>query len=131
VATTRPTLSGALDRAREQVDRWRRTRSRRTIPDGLWSTAIKLAAEYGVFRTSRALRVDYYSLKSRLASTGVSGGSKPPVFVDLMPATSSPPYGEGMAELLDPSGAKIRIEWRGSDAPDLAALSRSFFGGAS
>ena len=99
------------------------------IPEGLWSMAVDLAAKYGVGRTSRALRLDYYSLKRRVESTEGRRMPAAPVFVDVIPRAPAD-VGEGVAELEDASGARIRIEWKGGGAPDLAALTRTFFGGA-
>jgi hypothetical protein len=118
-----------LVQAREQFERWRSTRSQRTIPDGLWHAAVRLAGEYGIGRTSRALRLDYYSLKRRVESTEGRRMPAAPVFVDAIPKATVD-LGEGVAEFEDASGARIRIEWKGGGAPDLTALTRSFFGGA-
>ena len=44
---------------------------------------------------------------------------------------SAPPWpggGECVLELEDPGGAKMRVHLKGVQAPDLAALSRSFWG---
>ena len=49
-------------------------------------------------------------------------------FVEL-PAPVQPGAGECILELEDPGGAKMRVHLKGVEAPDLAALSRSFWGG--
>lgn len=118
-------------RVHAQFEAWRRTRTQRSIPEDLWSAAARLAAEYGVAYTSRALRLDYYNLKRRLEAVHDEGEESPIEFVDLPLAVPDESATEcvGMADLDDGRGARMRVAWRGR-APDLAALSRSFYGGA-
>jgi hypothetical protein len=118
----------AMARAEERLRRWRESRPTRAIPEPLWSMAVGLAAEYGIGRVSRALRLDYYSLKRRVESREGAGEAAKPRFVDVIAGSVS--VGEGTAEFEDASGARIRVEWKGGVAPDLAALTRTFFGGA-
>lgn len=125
----RSLLPPRLERARERFEHWRKHRKRRRIPDRLWSSAERLALEYGIHRTSRALRLNYESLKQRLESRGsaVPAVSPPATssFVELIPRGGVAV--EGVVELEDGDGGKMRVEWKG-ETPDLAALSRSFFG---
>jgi hypothetical protein len=90
-----------------------------------------MASTYGINRTAQALRVDYYSLKERVESEASSSraSKKEPsaTFVELAaPALAS--TCECLLELEDVAGAKMRIHLKGVEAPDLAALSRSFWG---
>ena len=55
-----------LARAARQFEEWRRHRTGREIPAELWATAADLAGRYGVSRTARALRVQYYDLRKRV-----------------------------------------------------------------
>ncbi len=49
------------------MERWRANRqARERIPEPLWDAAVKVAGRYGVHRTAKSLRLDYYSLKRRL-----------------------------------------------------------------
>ncbi len=58
-----------LEAAKKRFDTWRRRRKRGSrIPDHLWDYAAKLAAEYGICRAARVLRLDYYGLKKRAES---------------------------------------------------------------
>jgi hypothetical protein len=129
---TESAFPARLARVQEQLEQWRSTRTRRTIPEELWSAAARMARDYGVGYTSRALRLDYYGLKRRLESScdeeEEDRGAK---FVELapLPGGSGGDAGEsGMADLEDGRGSRIRVMWRGR-SPDLTALSRSFFGG--
>jgi hypothetical protein len=89
----------------------------------MWAEAAALAVEHGHNRTARALRLDYYGLKRRLATARRRKAAKPgPAFVELVP-----PVGATCAvEIEDGAGARMRIEWRGGATPDLAALCRAF-----
>jgi hypothetical protein len=60
-------LPAGLEGARRRFERWRRTRrGHARIPDALWAAAVKAAGVYGLHRTVRALRLDYYSLKEQV-----------------------------------------------------------------
>ena len=151
-----PARLEGLQRRLEHWRRTREGHSR--IPETLWASAVKAAGKYGLNPTARALRLDYYALKKRIEAAGsrrVSGGkvaSHPiadrqtvsadgpltsivPVkgrqavatFVELAsPASGGSP--ECILELEDPGGAKMRVHLKGVETPDLAALSRSFWG---
>ena len=129
-------LPGALVRARERFDEWRRTRQRRTIPESLWTLATELAVEHGSHRTARALGLNTDSLKKRVGAAGESvRASLPeePPFLSFEASELVAGFGssECAVELEDSRGARMRIRWKGSStAPDLAALVRSLFGGA-
>jgi hypothetical protein len=93
---------------------------------------VKLAAKYGIHQTAKALRVDYYALKKRVDEAPAVTASKLPEaaagprFLEL-PAAAWAGSGECTLELEDADGAKLRMHLKGFEAPDLAALSRSFW----
>jgi hypothetical protein len=129
MAKTASPLPAPLAHAARRFAAWRRTRTTRRIPEELWSLAAELGARYGVSRTARALRVQYYDLKKRISEepSGAPTDEGPaPAFVEILTAPASVPS-ECVVEFEIPSGAKMRIEVKGGDAPDLAALSRVFF----
>ena len=150
-----------FEAVRRRFELWRGTRQGRArIPEGLWTSAAKLAAVYGLCRTARMLRLDYNALKRRVEYTGPhespagpTPGRKAPVRnvpAAKNPGTTtripkSPPQNPAMTfvelasaehvgqpacliELEHPLGAKMRIHLKGAEVPDLAALSRSFWG---
>ena len=135
-------LPARLEGLRRRFERWRRTRKVRTrIPDPLWASAVKLATQYGIHRTAKVLRVDYYALKKRVEQKAAIAGtqrktaataSKLPEaaagarFLEL-PAAPWVGSGECTLELEDAGGAKLRVHLKGFEAPDLAALTRSFW----
>lgn len=114
----------ALAGLRRRFDEWRRLRQRRTgIPEPLWVAAVEAAREHGVSETSRRLRVDYYSLKRRLAATNArrSGAIE---FVEVTPkALSGGP--ECVLEMHDRQGRRMRVELR--DAAGAEGLARSLW----
>lgn len=143
---TTQAIPARLEAGRRRFERWRRTRKGHwRIPEPLWTSAVKLAGAYGLCRTARTLGLDYNALKRRAASArpgdspgGKTAGAKTArqktagqepatAFVELVPPapTCSP---ECILELEDPRGAKMRIHLKGIETPDLAALSRSFWG---
>ena len=126
-------LPARLVGLRRRFDRWRQTRKVRSrIPEPLWAAAVKLAAKYGIHQTAKALRVDYYALKKRVDGAPAVTASKLPEvaagarFLEL-PAAAWAGSGECTLELEDADGAKLRVHLKGFEAPDLAALSRSFW----
>ncbi len=125
-------LPARLKGLRRRFERWRRTRKVRTrIPEPLWAAAVKLAGRYGIHRTAKALRVDYYALKKRVQQKAAPDPSTPErgaaaTFVELAAPTLAG-SGQCTLELEDAGGAKLRVHLKGFAAPDLAALSRSFW----
>ena len=66
-------LPAPLEGVRRRFEQWRIVqKARARIPDSLWASAVKLAHVYGITRTAKALRVDYYSLKKRLGQESVA-----------------------------------------------------------
>jgi hypothetical protein len=123
-------LPARLEGLRRRFERWRRTRKvRARIPEPLWASAVKLAGTYGIHRTAKVLRVDYYALKKRAEGASAATASKLPAgatFLEMSPPVW-PGSGECTLELEDASGAKLRIHLKGFEAPDVTALSRSFW----
>jgi hypothetical protein len=108
-----------------RFERWRKGhKARLPIPEELWAEAAKAAREHGVFRASKALHLEYGKLKR------IAAASPAPLRPTVAPATFlelMPPQTIGLAECLIelecPRG-KMRIEWKGATAADLAELSR-------
>jgi hypothetical protein len=121
-------LPADLERLRQRFERWRGThRARSRISNSLWAAAAKLAGSYGICRTAKVLRVDYYSLKERVEqeSAGARELSQG-TFLEL-PPPSTAGLGECTVEWEDAAGSKMRVHLKGFHAPDLAALGRSFW----
>ena len=142
-------LPAELKRTRRRFERWRRTRKRGSpTPDRLWEPAVEAAGVYGLNRTAVALGVNYYALKKQVEKRAAAGGGLPAgaaspeasdgavvladgrataTFLELA-APASRNAGECILELENPGGAKMRIHLKGVEVPDLAALSRDFWG---
>jgi hypothetical protein len=119
-------VPAGMQRICRQFERWRRShRGRLPIPDRLWASAATAAREHGVFRTAKVLRLEYGKLK-RMA--GVAPGSPQPAttptaFLELM----AQPVGvsDCLIEVEGPGG-KMRLQWKGATASDLAGLIREW-----
>jgi hypothetical protein len=140
-------------RTRVELERWRCwRRSGERIPSRLWSSAVDLAREHGVSRTSSALRIDYYALKGRLAELGKSSlpvtrrsRADPDLrrrvaseggFVEVFPLSLPNPSVTSVADCAivveDAHGTRLRVELRGAAASSagVEALARSLWSGA-
>jgi hypothetical protein len=123
-----------LENTRRRLAQWRQRHQAPTpLPESLWAQAVKLAGRYGVSRTARALGVGYYSLKDRVEKATVSAAAGSPgrseaTFLELAVSPRSG-VGECILEWEDAGGGKMRVHLKGLEAPDLVALSRSFWEG--
>jgi len=118
-------IPAELKEAQERFAQWRSSqKGRRPIPEELWQLAAELAGQHGVFRTAQVLRLDYTRLKqrTRAVAPGRKRRTPSPAFVELMAPVTAQKC-ECVIEVEGPRG-RIRIEWKGSAAPDLAGLSR-------
>lgn len=115
-----------MEKVHRQFQRWRQQRrGRAPIPERLWAAAASVARECGVNPTSRALSLDFNKLKAHMNRK--QGGKRKsaeagPQFLELVTAPH-PGGAECVIELEGPRG-KMRVEWKGSAAPDLAGLGR-------
>ena len=118
-------VPSSLSRLGQRFAAWRKTRVLgERIPETLWNSAAKMAAEHGLNRTARVLKLDYYSLKKRLDDA--SGSAESSTFVEL-PSSSLAIASECVIDLEDATGARMRVHLKGPNLPDVLALSRSFW----
>ena len=131
-STTALEIPVGMRRVCQRFEHWRKGhQARLPIPAALWAAAAEVAREHGVFRTAKVLHLEYGKLKRMVeaAPSGVrsaAGHSEgPATFLEWLP-----PQAAGLAECLieleGPRG-KMRIQWKGTTAPDLAGLSRSLW----
>jgi hypothetical protein len=112
----------------KRFDAWRKSRRLRArIPGPLWNSAVRVAGQYGLHKTARALHLDYYGLKKRIEAAGVKQGPAPS-FIELRPSAPEA-TSECVIELEARNGAKMRITLKGMGSPDLNALSDTFWRG--
>jgi hypothetical protein len=129
VGRKRGDIPKSLARGRDRFEAWRWSREvGDRIPDKLWSLAVKLAEAHGVSRTASALKLDYHSLKNRVAGRNCDSSSAAPAFIELTPSPLASST-ECVVEFEDGSGARMRVHLRGCEVPDLVALGRSFWSG--
>jgi hypothetical protein len=111
---------------RRRIERWRRTRAKRSpMPPELWAAATALARDYGVYRVARELGIGYESLKDRLGAEGNNGKQDASAFVPVDGAAlfaPAPVAGGGEVELSDARGRKVVIRLAADQAVDVAAL---------
>ena len=126
---TLPEVPVGMQRIYRRFERWRSShRGRLPIPKGLWAAAAEVAREHGVFRTAKTLRLEHGKLKRLVASAkpAVRRATAPPRgFLELV-APQAVSSTECVIELEGPRG-KMRIQWKGATAPDLAGLSRALW----
>ena len=118
-----------MQSVRRHLERWRQTRaySRAPIPGTLWAAAVSLARQHGLYRTARALRLDYAALKAHVArADGADAARERPTFVELAPGGTRP-VGEYVIELEAPRGT-TRVRVTGVAVVDLVALTRALGG---
>jgi len=124
----------ALSEARQQLDHWRsqQPNKRTRLPKEFWQQAVALAAEHGLNRTARALKVKYASLKKHLdqASTDEGDSAKPqPEFIELLPGTIPPGLVECTIEWSEDCGASVRMHIRGAGPSELSAVASALRNG--
>ena len=124
-------LPAGLERLRQRFECSRRVRRARSrIPDSLWAAAVTMAKTYGVNRTAKTLRLDYYVLKNRVQQDTVAIADPPEkadaTFVELAPSLSLGVC-QCNVDLESAGGATMRIQLKSITMPDLVALSQSFW----
>jgi hypothetical protein len=128
---TLPGVPVGMQRIHRRFERWRSShQGRLPIPEALWASAAAVAREHGVFRTAKILRLEYGKLK-RMVETAAPVRRAPAPSAEFLELVAPQPVGltECLIELEGPRG-KMRIQWKGAAAPDLAGLSRALWGSA-
>jgi|SRR5882724_1582377 hypothetical protein len=110
----------ALLEALQRLEEWRSAnRPRSRLPESIWQEAVKLAQQYGLNCTARALRLDYAQLKKRLPARPQRRTAQ---FVELI-AAAVPTSGRCLIEVESTHG-KLRVEM--NSAPDWNQLLRAW-----
>jgi hypothetical protein len=123
---------------RRKIERWRRTRKKRTrMPEELWSAAVKLAQVHGVWRIAKELSVRYESLKQRVVAFEEETERKKrrrsqhldAKLVEVLPTLEDVvPQGlQCIVELRDRGGATMTIRLAELRGVDLAGLTEAFW----
>src|SRR5947199_9441203 len=86
------TIPADLEEVRQQFESWRNTHAHRSrIPETLWTSAVKLARQHGLYRTAKALHLDYTKLKALVSGNSAAKRQEvAPAFVELLTADQLP-----------------------------------------
>lgn len=126
---------GAPEEVKElgaRIAEWRKTREKKTtMPEELWEATTRAGTKFGVYRVSRALRVSYDSLKSRVEMASGSGEETGVRFVELPPAAAVASLGKGTTELelTDGAGRTLRLRLDGVGAGEVVGLAERLWRG--
>ena len=105
-----------LEGVRERFESWRETRKRGArIPAELWHAAVSLFPRYSVNRISRALRLGYEDLRSRVGNEK-DGGAKGFRFWELRLSELQGNIGECRLRAEDEAGRKVELELKSIEA---------------
>lgn len=122
-----------MEQVRQRIEQWRETREKRgRMPEPLWSAAVGLARQHGVYATSQGLRINYDSLSARVGQRKLKRrGSKGrgAAFVELvspLPVEPAPANGP-VVELTRADGQKLTLRLAGTEELDLSGLVREFW----
>jgi hypothetical protein len=97
------------------------------MPEPLWEAAVALAEREGVYRTARALLLNYQSLRARVAEASPAvrrAEAVPRGFVELSPPPllAAPGSSGPVLEWVDRGGAKLTIRLPAEPAVDVERL---------
>jgi hypothetical protein len=134
---------GGLETLLDQIEGWRGMRPRtRSMPEPLWSEAAGLARELGVYRVSRALGLNFDTLKRRAKQSGARGSPRRGMarsvpaalntgFVEVRGLAQISPRSvvaeQTVVEVVASDGARLSIRLQCAST-DVAALIRAFRG---
>ena len=132
-------LPKRVETVRQGIEAWRAQRPKLApMPDELWSAAVGLAREHGVYAVARSLRVDYGALKRRVgqAEEGAAGrewcaGGFVQVSGSQLLETESAAERSGTAdsvvELMHADGSRMVVRLGGGEPVDVVGLAGAFW----
>ncbi len=121
----RAAAAAQLKQVQERIEQWRGQRRKGTpIPPEVWQQATELAAELGVYRVSRALKLSYDGLRHRVNRQPLHGGraqSLPGGFIELGGAQllGTPAV---VVEVTDQRGGRLSVRIGAQQSVDVVAL---------
>jgi hypothetical protein len=129
--TRRLALPAGVKELRRRIERWRRTRERRTaMPAELWTEAIALARSGRPYAVARATGINFEGLRRRMAESAADGrgAAAPGAFVELsgaeiLGATSA---AGAVVELSDGDGVRLTVRLAASAEVDVARIVAAF-----
>ena len=134
-----------ITQLRASIQEWRRSRKTLgTMPENLWTSAARLAREFGVGEIARALKIDYGKLK-RLSGKPVSKqkctpkklvrssptvcAATTPTFLEVKPAEITSGLGSPRISCrleLEKEQSRLRAQLENVTALDVATIFREF-----
>ncbi|HEY9162143.1 MAG TPA: hypothetical protein VIS94_13790 [Desulfomonilia bacterium] len=122
-------LIEATDELLEELSVWRKAHRPHTpLPPELWDQAVNLATRQGLWKTARALRLDYNALKKRAdARTSEPATPDVPQFIEILSPLSGQ-IAECTLEVISTRGARMLIEMKNVASSGLASIIREFAG---
>ncbi len=136
------TEPAGLQTLSDRIEAWRSARPRtRPMPEALWNEAVSMARRLGVFRVSRALRLNFDTLKRRAGATSTrERSSQEATRAPILPARTDFVEVKGLAkvgvagrtheavvEVVAGDGARLSIRLKCAST-EVAALIRAFRG---
>ena len=124
-----PIIAPSLEQVQQRFESWRQRRKKRTrIPQNLWQAAVALSEEYSIYHLSKALRLNYTTLKKKVASANWPEERPseilPTPFIEL-PAPA-PLLPESTIEMIKTNGSVMRMRVKGAACSDLVELGKAF-----
>ena len=121
-------LTKATDKLLERIISWKKShRPRSPLQPELWNEAAELAREQGIWKTARALRIDYTALKKRVEAHTLDHQAPSPQFIEFFPPLAAP-IAECALEVESTRGMKLRITMKNVAASELASIIRECAG---
>ena len=120
-------IPDSIAQLQQRLDELRSTRPHRAkLPETVWQAAVELAREHGLYSVAHPLGLDYTQLKKRLGGAlDEPRQAAGPAFVELI-ASHPAAMSECLIEFESSIGGKMRIQWKGSAAPDWISLLRAW-----
>jgi len=125
--TRRLALPAGVKQLRRRIERWRRTRERRTaMPADLWTEAVALARSGRPYAVARVLGLNFDGLRRRMAEAAASA-PPPGAFVELSGAQILGASVPGaVVELSDGDGVRLTVRLVAGAEVDVARVVAAF-----
>lgn len=130
----RASLPSSIEEVRDRIEHWRKARQKRSpMPEKLWDAAVSLARTHGIYAVAKALRVNYDTLRRRLAEAPKGGGNGAALSAGFVELDGAQIFGAAAAtgalvEVSGADGAKLTIQLPGGENLDVLGLVASFWG---
>lgn len=121
-------VGNPLQKLALRFQEWREGHAPRArLPAALWAAAVELARQQGLYRTARALRLDYASLKQKVQATpraAATPATVPAAFVELLAPAGSLAT-DCLIEMEGARGGRMRMQMKMTPA-EAASLMRAW-----